>query len=84
MPQSVEHPGRVSHGNILQQKMRGMEFVMFDLNPSVYRDSERDLTGEEHGVDFLFVGGVTMRERVREQFKERCLVKSANVIALVR
>ena len=67
-----------------------MKFVMFDLNPSVYRDSERDLTGEEHGDDFLFVGGVSMSERVREQFKERCLGEVCKrnsigaVIALVR
>ena len=47
------------------------------------KDSERDLIGEEHGDDSLIVAKVSVFEHVREQFKERFLVKSANIISEV-
>ena len=54
-----------------------------DMNPFANKDCRRDLMGEEHGGDFVFLGEVSMLEHVREQIKERFLVTSANLILLV-
>ena len=50
---------------------------------SVCRVSERDLTSEKHGDDFVSVGEVIMFEHVSEQMKEIFVVKSANIISFV-
>ena len=47
------------------------------------RDPDKDLTGEEHGDDLSIDGEVSMLDHVKEQLKERFLVKSANITSLM-
>ena len=50
-----------------------MNLHLSDLNPCVNKDCQRDLTGEEHGGDFLIVAEVSMLEHVREPARREIL-----------
>ena len=72
---------RCAHLIILQTRSRWLK--VSEKTTCHPRTSALDFP-QEHSDDCLIVGGVRILQQVRDQFKERCSVKSANVIALVR